>query len=677
MRFIPWLCLVFTYGYAQVSDSLGSTELDEVVITGQFEPQSVRRSVYQVRTIPMEQFAQRGAIRLQDVLITQLNVRFSQDLALGGSNLSLQGLAGQNVKVLIDGMPMVGRQGTSNEININQINIQSIERIEIIEGPMSVMYGADALAGVINIITRKAEEEELQLSARIHEESAGKEYGLRAGLHTQQVGAAFAKGPFHIRGDFTHNDFRGWKGATTGREMQWHPKRQLMGSLITGVRKEQLSVHYRADVLFEDIYNPGEYQGGEALDQNYYTTRLMQQVQGSVPAGKNWLLHPALSHTAYERQTQSVIVNQSTGAKTLSLGEGHQDVTHFNGMTLRSTATWKKNAALSLQPGLEVNYEAGSGGRIREGVQSITDLAVFLSAEWSVRPGVSVRPGLRTLYNSVYPSPPLIPSLNAKIDLSEKADIRLAYGRGFRAPSIRELYFDFFDASHAIEGNTNLEPELSHSFNASWNYRPHLFGRYRSTFVATAFYNTITNMIGYGQKPGNSLVTTYLNIDRFKTTGFTVSQSVQVQQLNVSAGAGLTGRYNQLRDDYATVPEFVWSPEVNGSVVYSGKRERFNISLFYKFTGRTPYYELAGDGNGGQIPRLVQTDSFHWADLTASYQLKKRITFSGGVRNLFDVVWVNNTASTGGAHNSAGPRPIGNGRSYFFNLTYSFNHKLN
>ena len=51
---------------------------------------------------------------------------------------------------------MTGRQGTSNEININQIDINSIERIEIVEGPMSVVYGADALAGVINIITKKA-----------------------------------------------------------------------------------------------------------------------------------------------------------------------------------------------------------------------------------------------------------------------------------------------------------------------------------------------------------------------------------------------------------------------------------------------------------------------------------------------------------------------------------------
>ena len=674
MKLFPWLFLMVFTAYSQHPDSLKLTELEEVVITGQFEPQSARKSVYQVRTIPMEQFMQRGATRLQDVLNTQLNIRFSQDLALGGSNLSLQGLTGQNVKVLIDGMPVVGRQGTSNEVNINQINIQSIERIEIIEGPMSVVYGADALAGVINIITRKADEDRFDVMAKIHEESAGSEYGFNAGLHMQQLGVGYAKNRFHIRGDFTHNDFKGWKGQATGREMQWHPKRQYLGSLITGYRRGSRSVHYRADILFEDIYNPGDFEGGEALDQNYYTTRLMQQLQGNWTAGEKWIFNSAVSHTIYERQTQSVIVDQSTGSRSLSLGEGHQDVTRFNGLTWRTTGTWKLHSGLSLQPGVEFNTESGSGGRIREGVQGITDYAAFLSAEWIVANRLFIRPGIRTMYNTVYTAPSLIPSFNAKIDLNEKSDIRLAYGRGFRAPSIRELYFDFFDASHAIEGNTDLQPEMSHSYNASWNYRSMLLKRYKATLAVSAFYNSVSNMIGFGQKPGNNLITTYLNIERFKTTGFTFNQTVYAGRWEYAAGGGITGRYNRLREDFVTIPEYVWSPEINGSVVYYSKDKKFNASLYYKFTGRTPYYQLVNDGNGGQEPKLAEIGSFHWADVTMSRQFGKHFTLSGGVRNLFDVVAVSNTGVMGGAHSSAGPRPIGNGRSYFINLTYSFNH---
>ena len=160
-------------------DTTRAKELSEVVVTGQYKPQSAQASVYQVRTISKERIQKQGATKLQDVLSNELNIRFSQDAATGGSDITMMGLKGQNVKILVDGLPMTGRQGTSNEININQIDINSIERIEIVEGPMSVVYGADALAGVINIITRKTSAAKLSVNARLHEETIGSEYGFK------------------------------------------------------------------------------------------------------------------------------------------------------------------------------------------------------------------------------------------------------------------------------------------------------------------------------------------------------------------------------------------------------------------------------------------------------------------------------------------------------------------
>jgi len=121
-------------------DTTRAKDLEGVVVTGQYKPQSVKNSVYQVRTISKEKIQKQGATKLQDVLNNELNIRFSQDAATGGSNVTMMGLSGQNVKILLDGLPLLGRQGANNEININQIDINSIERIEIVEGPMSVVY---------------------------------------------------------------------------------------------------------------------------------------------------------------------------------------------------------------------------------------------------------------------------------------------------------------------------------------------------------------------------------------------------------------------------------------------------------------------------------------------------------------------------------------------------------
>lgn len=677
MRKIALAAFVFSSlaSTAQELDTFKTSYLEEVVITGQYEPQSAKKSLYQVKTIPMEKIAAKGAVRLQDVLNTELNIRFTQDLALGGSNLTMQGLAGQNVKVLIDGVPMVGRQGTSNEININQININTIERIEIIEGPMSVIYGADALAGVINIITKKSVEGKLDLSAKVHEETVGSEYGLTEGIHNEMVGFGYSKNRFRTRVDVSRNYFGGWQGEAVGRDQQWHPKTQYLASGLIGYEMDRTDVYYRLDYLYEDIYNPGEFQGGEALDQHYFTNRFMHQLQGSHTFSEQFQFNGAIAFTDYVRETQTTTVNEANGDERLALGSGLQDVTQFNGLTVRGTFQYKWNDKVSIQPGYDLNYESGSGGRIKEGTQALGDYAGFVSAEWKPTPWLQIRPGFRVVYNTVYQAPPLIPSINAKWNLNQKHDIRISYGRGFRAPSLRELYFDFFDASHAIEGNTNLEAELSHSINGSWNWR--LLERDRESLSTTvgAFYNTVENMIGYGQKPGNILITTYLNIDHYKTQGITWNNTWKAAQWDVSAGLAYTGRYNQLDDSFSDVEDFVWSPEVTTSIAYKIPKADLSFSFYYKFTGKTPFYQIVTE-NGTTTAELAEIDDFHWADVSIQKNFGNHLSIAGGVRNLFNVININSTGSSAtGVHTGNGVRPVGYGRSYFLSITYSLTTK--
>ena len=659
-------------------DSLATLNLDEVVITGQYEPQSVEKSVFKVRTIPMERIQARGAVRLQDVLNTELNIRFSQDLATGTSNITMQGLAGQNVKVLIDGIPMVGRQSTDNSFNINQINVNSIERIEIIEGPMSVIYGADALAGVINIITKKTPDGRLDVTARVHEESVGKEYGLDRGIHNESVGVGYTHKKFNARADFARNYFGGFKGDSTGREEMWHPKTQYLGNALVGFNTEKSRAYYRIDYLNEDIFNPGNYgQGGVgqglALDQNYVTNRLMHQLQGAHKFNDRLSFNGALAYTNYVRKTQTTTVNEATGDVRLSLGAGQQDVTTFDGTTFRGTFQYRINNKFSLQPGLDLNYETGEGGRIKEGVHPIGDYAFFLSGEWSVASRVQLRPGIRMTHNTVYSAPPVMPSLNAKIKLTDRQDLRVSYGRGFRAPSIRELYFDFFDASHSIEGNPDLKPETSNSFNGSWNWQVFEKEGNKVTTAVGGFFNDVHDMINFGQKAG-STTTSYINIDRYKTKGVTWNNSWRNRNWDVSAGYAYTGRYNQLHEDSnGGGPVFTWSPEVTATAAYKTTKGGWTFSAYYKYTGKLPYPEIV-TVNGETVVNIAKMDAYQWADASVQKQIFKSFSATLGTRNLFNIKNVNSTSiSSGGAHSSGPIRPIGSGRAYYLSLTYMFN----
>ena len=98
------LMILTTPAFSQL-DSLKT--LTEVVVTGQYRPQSVKNSVYQVKTISKERIQKTGASKLQDVLNSELNIRFTRDNATGGSDITMLGLKGQNVKILLDGMPLI------------------------------------------------------------------------------------------------------------------------------------------------------------------------------------------------------------------------------------------------------------------------------------------------------------------------------------------------------------------------------------------------------------------------------------------------------------------------------------------------------------------------------------------------------------------------------------------
>ena len=666
------LTVSFGVSFSQTapSDSSKHKELQEVTVTGQYKPQSVKNSVYQVKVITKERIQRQAATKLQDVLNNELNIRFSQDLATGGSDITMLGLTGQNVKILIDGVPMVGRQGTSNEININQIDINSIERIEIIEGPLSVVYGADALAGVINIITKKPSGQKLSVTARIHEESIGNEYGLDQGIHNQYLGASWNYKQWQFGGSIGRNLFNGWKGDTTGRELVWHKKDQILGNGLVGYRNNRFNIYYRFDGLDEIISNPANPVGNEpATDQDYLTKRVMQQLQSAYTFNGKWSANVLASHTWFERQLYSTLYYPN-GDVRVSTAQGAHSLNTFNGITARGTVLYRPNEKISIQPGFDINHESGEGERIKSGTQLMTDYAFYVSSEITPTKRINIRPGIRFIKNSVYDAPPAVYSLNTKFTLAKDLDLRLAYAKGFRAPSIRELYFDFRDASHDILGNENLEAEQSDSYTGSLSWKAYQRNALTITTQLTGFANDVDNMITYAQSPNDPRITTYANIEHYKTRGGSLGGTVVYKNLNASLGFSYIAYYNQWEEMDKSLPSYTKSPEVNSTISYTFPKAGLDINLFYKFTGKRPFYQLA-NVNGSQELVLTETESYNWADFTVNKKLFRYLVLTAGVRNLFDITTVNNS-SVGGAHGNGGARPVGYGRSYFGGLIFNW-----
>lgn len=652
-------------------------QLNEVVVTGQFNPQSVRSSIFKAKVINKNQIVAKGATSIQNLLNTELGIRLSNDMALGETDFELMGMSGNNVKVLLDGVPMIDR--LTKKQSLSQIDMNTIERIEIIEGPMSVIYGSDALAGVINIITRKANTESAKkwsIGARLQEETVGDEYDLISGKgsHTQSVNAEYKlKNGWYAGASFSHNDFGGWQGSYTGRAKQWQPKEQVMPGIRIGFAGNKFNAWYRLDYLNENLLTESDINEltNKTSDKEFIVDRYTHQLQSEWKISPKLNLSAAGSYQDYNRRTRTTNIDLATGKRTLSLESGAQDETEFSSIFGRATIVWKVNTVLSFQPGIEYHSTTGIGDRI-DGEQHIENGAIFLSAEYTPLKWLSIRPGFRTNYNSVFEAPKAVPALNIKTSLHEDMDLRLSYGRGYRAPTLQELFYSFHDSNHNIDGNPDLKAEYSDSYMASYVWRSIHNEEIRLTNTISGFYNYFRNRISLIERIDKPGYNWYYNIDKYKTTGFTFENAVVWKELRANLNLSYIGRYNSYynNETYATenMTRFRFSPEVSANISYAWNKIG-TVNIFYKFTGKRHEYML---GSSNQI-ELAGLNDYHWADITYSRKITNCLQFNAGARNVFDITEVYSTAgsSSSGHGTSSGGSQLGCGRSYFAGLVFN------
>ena len=184
-----------------------------------------------------------------------------------------------------------------------------------------------------------------------------------------------------------------------------------------------------------------------------------------------------------------------------------------------------------------------------------------------------------------------VPSFNLKWMLNSRHTIRASYARGFRAPTLKELYFVFVDINHNIVGNTNLGSEQSNNYSVAYNYRTSVEGC-RVKFDLNMFYNDIHNLITLAQITGTEY--SYVNIGRYKTLGTQFTNTLTFKRFSMQTGFNYTGRYNQLSET-EDVQQYAFSPELLENLSYKFIREKLTLSVFYKYNGSLPGFAVVND----------------------------------------------------------------------------------
>lgn len=671
-------------------------DMKDVVITGQSQPTTISLALQSIKVVDQQKIQSMGAVNLRDILTNQLNMRLSMDPATGVSGVKLNGISGQGVKIMIDGVPIIGR--TDGDIDLSQINLSNIERVEIIEGPMSVIYGSDALGGVINLISKKKISHHVNTMLRGYYESAGI-YNAEAkiGFKIKGVEISLAGG---------RNYFGGFDPNYTWQQrvQQWKPREQYFNnnsiSFRTGLAKHSIA----SDLFIENITSHARPDTGAfsitASDLRFRTQRWNIRSQSDLWLTGENSLQLINSFQYYHRNSQNYIKNLVSG----ELGNPTSEtVDIFYSALLRGIWTNNKLKQFTFRSGYDFNLDFGEGVRLQNNKQQVLDFAGYATIQYRPIEKLAIEGGLRASYNTRYQAP-VLPSANIRYNIHENWSIRASYAMGFRAPALKELDFFFTDGNHNVFGNSTLRAEKSHNVQASINYERIING-FKLNFRPSAYFNQVYNKISMAALPIGSSVyhellskynfdttnfTTnnppysYFNIDEFQSVGVNWQGGLSHQYFDVQLAYGLTGIYTNLVSDslreMQKIPHFVWSHEA--TVAATGRLPKFKIkgvdfvptiSVFYKYNGKQPNYTISLDQNDA-IQTMI--GEFSIMDITATVKIWRDIfVLSGGVKNVMNVTSIRATGNSGGAHSAAATSmSVGMGRTGFVSLAVNFNY---
>ena len=429
------------------------------------------------------------------------------DRGVGGAGVMLQGLDPKYTLILVDGQRVTGRK--DGTIDLSRFPADDIERIEIVRGPGSVLYGADALAGTINIITRRASKRweaeghaaygsfnTLDLTSRVGHRGERYQGALSVGMHNTD---GWDADPSNL--------------STTGPSSQQFEASTSQRFISRGM----FALDGWAQYLRRTTH------GVDALDTGAVFDRYnrSETITANVTPSATWAdgsFRFTVSYSLFRDQ----YFNDQRNSDAL---DDSQDT--FDHVAQGTAVLSQQVETHVLTAGLDGQFEFLSADRIDPGNVDRQRYALFAQDEWTPVAAMTILPGVRLDYDSLfglYPTPRIAMMLRP----GQRWRFRASYGRGYRAPTFREMYLQFTNAGvgYQVRGSPGLQPETSWSTHVSAQFLP---WRWASVSVA-AFDHRLqdTIVIDTLDDSDDSLTLFgYANIGNAESRGIESTASVQ------------------------------------------------------------------------------------------------------------------------------------------------------
>jgi outer membrane receptor for ferrienterochelin and colicins len=638
--------------------------IDEVKVEGKIPSVDnlidVSRAAMPVKTVSKREIELMGSRRLDEVLKEQTGVAIINDMASGSRavGVQIQGFNSNYVIVLVDGQPMLGRN--SGNFDLSRISVTNIERIEIIKGASSSLYGSDALGGAINIITRqRTSTPQLQASllyGTLNTVDATLE--VESPYHNKKGSIVLSGNYYRTDGFNTDKEFLSSKSTTfppyDNYSFQGRTRYKINSKGTFGAtgrlayRTSTMQTSWAEENTLKDKQEDYDLN----LSANYD-----HQINASLRSMTRYYYSRFQNQMNVEWMSQGVMAGQEEFGQRV-----HR---------IEEQMSYRVNQGLDFIGGIGASFEIMDNQDL-DASRSLNSIFGYLQSQWKPIEPLKTTLGLRYDNSNLYQGQ-LSPSFGMEYNLAPGLIAKAGVGAGFKAPDYKMLYQVFYNpaADYLIIGANrvheildqmeenreissrnlyminlvadNLKAETSISSNAGlhWDPNPNIH------VELTAFYHRINNQINTISVANGteiSQIYSYRNLPKAMNRGFETSFSYSIKRnLHVSLGyqfleakdlsvldsiAAGKFPYNQINNPYTS--EFRQSRKSDYWGIEDRSRHMFNIKGSYEYEpwqlnlnvrasirGKYPFQEI----NGNQF--IDQYDAFVPAHTLLNFTLEK------------------------------------------------------
>ncbi len=628
-----------------------NSTLGEVVVTGTGTPHHLKSAPVQTELIDKKLIDRIAATNFNDLM---LNVSPSFDFSPGamGPFMQLNGLGNDYILVLIDGKRVYGDVG--GQTDLSRINPDNVERIEVVKGASSALYGSEAIAGVINIITKKSKSKAAVVTSNRYGS-----YGEWIQHHSLDLNF----GRLSSTTSFDRKATDGWQLSKYELDdddlVETDAMAQNASTDFTFNQKlsydltQQLSVYVQGAKYKRDVLRPqtvGKY--GYSYDDFSYA------------AGAEYLLGKGNKLTLdWNSDNFKYYYKYNQPADGFQADDKAKQTEQLrNALNLKGIFKLSKSHQLSVG-GEYVNEELESEGRLEGEKADAYTLALYGQDEMKIIKNLSAVVGARFVNHKEFGSA-FTPKLSALYNLKD-FNFRATYSRGFKAPTLKELYYHYDkpmgSSVYLFLGNPDLEPQTSDYYAFSAEYIIDGF-----SFSVTGYQNDVDDLIDYEtvetseEDAANGVKRTrrHYNISKAGTKGIDF-----LFNANLGSGFSIGGGYSYVdaknkTDDIRLEGVAENYGNARLGYVHNWKKYQLTANLNARFQDEKFFDDDEGNAKGYNLWKLTTIHRFYGpGDFV--------FDLSAGIDNIFDYV----DDSPYGSHYGT----ISPGRTYFVSLQIAIN----